>query len=472
MKRREFLGFAALAAGVPACAPLNDRARGPKKVIVLGAGLAGLVAGYELAQAGHDVAILEARSRPGGRVHTLREPFADGQYAESGALFVQANHDLTLRYVRRFGLSLEPAVPPFEARLYYVRGQRVVVNRGGKVEWPFELTPQEKQHGRAGLWDKYIREPAAALRDGVHADALDRMSGADFLRWRGASPEAVALLRIGYLDMFGDGIESYSALQMLQRVAHAQPALLRYAIRGGADLLPKAFAARLAGRILYDSPIVRIEPGETSASVVVGRQGAHQRLMADHVVCTIPFSILRRIEVSRPFTPQKARAIAELPYTSVVRVFLQFRRRAWTAENLYFLTTTDLPMKWIFEHTVNQSGRRGILEAQALGADARRLSAMPEAERIEFALSQLEKVFPGMRSDYECGTSKCWDEDPWARGAFAYFQPGQMFSLLPHLARPEGRVHFAGDHTSTWSGWMQGAIDSGLRAAREVSEAA
>jgi monoamine oxidase len=97
---------------------------------------------------------------------------------------------------------------------------------------------------------------------------------------------------------------------------------------------------------------------------------------------------------------------------------------------------------------------------------------MPEHERIEVALSQVEQVFPGARKHYERGASKSWDEDPWARGAFSYFRPGEMMPFVAQLPRPEGRVHFAGDHTSLWSGWMQGAIESGRRAAREVSEAA
>src|SRR5262249_32270761 len=126
------------------------------------------------------------------------------------------------------------------------------------------------------------------------------------------------------------------------------------------------------------------------------------------------------------------------------------------------------PMKWVFDHTLNQPSPRGILEAQAAGPEARRVTAMPESARTAFALSELEKVFPAIGDDFERSASKCWDEDPWARGAFAYFRPGQMHTLLPHIARPEGRIHFAGEHTSPWAGWMQGALHSGLRAAREV----
>lgn len=489
MKRREFLGLAALAAAsLPACSPLDagagkrslaERSGAPGKVIVLGAGLAGLAAGDALAQAGHEVTVLEASTRAGGRVRTLREPFADGQHAEAGALFVPNNHELTRSTLKRFGLSLEPATPLFEARLFYVRGRRVITSWGTKVQWPFDLMPEERALGRPGMWDKYLVAALGALGEvtgpGWPSDslleALDRMSVSEFLRSRGASAEAVALLRVGYLDMFADGIDSYSALQMLQRLALTQTARQRYMVSGGTDLLPQAFAARLAPRIRYASPVVRIEPGETSASVVIRKDGRQEKLTAAHVVCTIPFAVLRRIEISRPFSPQKTRAIEELPYTSTACVFLQFRRKAWTAENLFVQTTTDLPVKSVFEHTVNQPGRRGILEAQVFGAESRRLSLMPEDERIDFALSQLEQVFPGLRADYERGASKCWDDDPWARGAFAYFRPGQMRSFLPHLARAEGKVHFAGDHTSAWSGWMQGALESGLRAAREIIQA-
>src|SRR5437773_10936236 len=124
MNRWEFLGGVALAAAsVSGCASLGARATpdsppaqtsAQRKVVILGAGLAGLVAAHELTQAGHDVTILEARARPGGRVHTLREPFSDGLHAEAGALFIPSNHSLTLKYANFFSLTLRPN-PPLSA---------------------------------------------------------------------------------------------------------------------------------------------------------------------------------------------------------------------------------------------------------------------------------------------------------------------------------------------------------------------
>ena len=96
---------------------------------------------------------------------------------------------------------------------------------------------------------------------------------------------------------------------------------------------------------------------------------------------------------------------------------------------------------------------------------------MREGERIYSSLALVEKVLPRVRGEFEVGATKCWDEDEWARGAYAWYRPGQMATLLPHVARPEGRIHFAGEHASSLFGWMQGAFESGNRAAREINDA-
>jgi monoamine oxidase len=95
---------------------------------------------------------------------------------------------------------------------------------------------------------------------------------------------------------------------------------------------------------------------------------------------------------------------------------------------------------------------------------------MSEEQRSSFAAVEVNRVMPGLQDVYETGMSKCWDDDEWARGAFAFCLPGQATTLTPAVARVEGRIHFAGEHTSALTGWMQGALESGLRAAREVNE--
>jgi monoamine oxidase len=244
-----------------------------------------------------------------------------------------------------------------------------------------------------------------------------------------------------------------------------------YTIRGGTDLLPKALAARLASRIRYGSPAIKIEQDARGVRVTYLQSGAHETITADYLVCTLPFSILKDIEISPPFSSAKQRAISELPYTSAARVYLQSRNEFWTREGLGISAYTDLPIMAIVNSTLNQRGTRGILDSYMAGEHARRVTEMKEAERLSFTLNEVKKVYPGIRKNFEGGTSVCWDEDRWARGAYAWFKPGQMTEHLPHIARPEGRIHFAGEHASSWPGWMQGAFQSGHRAAREINEA-
>jgi monoamine oxidase len=157
---------------------------------------------------------------------------------------------------------------------------------------------------------------------------------------------------------------------------------------------------------------------------------------------------------------------------SVSKIFLQSKNRFWAREGLSGFATTDLPISEVWDVTYNQPGTRGILQALPMSLHSRRVTGMSEKERIDFALEQVATIFPGMREHFESGVTKCWEEDEWARGAWCYYKPGQFSWLLPHVARPEARIHFAGEHTSIWlGGWMQGALESGNRVAREVNDA-
>src|SRR5262249_12449571 len=166
--RREFWKQSAAASAALVASPLRSISKisnrigvtaTPKKVVIVGAGLAGLSAAYELNQAGHDVTILEARSRPGGRVCTLREPFSDGLVAEAGAENVYDNHHWTMKYIKLLGVELDTGQPrPDLGSIYYVRGKRLEIRRGQIPDWPFNLTADERALGRGGMWTKYVLE--------------------------------------------------------------------------------------------------------------------------------------------------------------------------------------------------------------------------------------------------------------------------------------------------------------------------
>src|SRR5262245_51833543 len=291
--------------------PLTPAGR-PRRVLVLGAGLAGLCAAYELTQAGHDVTVLEARDRAGGRVRTLREPLADGLHAEAGATFLPAAHRYPMYYARRFGLPLLPHRHGPAGLVYFLRGRHLDPRAPSLRDWPLDLTDEEREGGLRGLARTYLspvvdRLAALGPPDEPPADLawLDSCSLGEYLRGRGASAAAVELLALGTMELVGDGPDTVSAFLLLRDLAAFRRDPLSYAIAGGNDRLPDAFARRLAGRIRYGHPVVAItQNGREAAAVVEGPEG-RRRFRADYLVCALPFSVLRGIDVSPPLSGLK-----------------------------------------------------------------------------------------------------------------------------------------------------------------------
>src|SRR5262249_17808509 len=162
----------------------------------------------------------------------------------------------------------------------------------------------------------------------------------------------------------------------------------------------------------------------------------------------------------------------QLLLTPVTRTYLQFRSRVWEQSSQDGYGITDLEIQNTYSPTLTQAGQRGILTSYTGGQNALDLGQLPEKKRQHVVLKGLEGLFGGVTSQFELGTSQIWQSDPFARGAYTYFQPGQMTSLLPVAQRVEGLIHFAGEHTSAWHGWMNGALESGNRAAAEINQAA
>lgn len=452
------------------------RADVAKKVVIIGAGLAGLAAAYELSQAGHDVTILEARTRPGGRVYTLRGQFADGLYAEAGATNVFDVHNWTIRYARLHGVALDPVTAPAGAPIFHVKGKRIVIKPNTPVDWPMQLKGDEQGLTRGQLWNKYVAPVLKEIGDPEAVDwppaslkKYDEVSFVQFLRDRGASPGAISILRLGWVDLLGEGSDVMSALDVLREALPRSLEKEVYVIRGGSDALPQAMAAKLDRRIRYGCAVARIEQDDRGARVVYSQNGANETIACQFVVCAIPFSVLRDVKFSPPVSRQKQQAIDNLGNTSVVRVFLQTSQRFWLEQGLSGTATTDLPIMLAFDKAAYQPGTRGLLETYVAGRQARKLAAISAGERLSFTVNQLEMVHPAIRKHFEGGTSVCWDNEQWSRGGYAWFRPGEMTGLLRHITSPEGRIHFAGDHTSPAPGWMNGALQSGNRAAREVA---
>ena len=348
----------------------------PLQVVVVGAGLSGLVAAYELSRAGHEVTVLEARERVGGRVLTLRAPFAAGHWAEAGAARIRPEHDLTLGYARHFGLELDRFYPEDGLFLRFQAGARATVPPGSFLsEWP------------------------------------------DFVK-----------------------------------------------IRGGTDRLPAAFAAELGNRVVTTARVTEIVAG-TAASTTAGDGRTY---LSDRVLVTVPVPLLSTIRFSPALSAAKTEAMnGGFGYQSATRVFVRFRSRFWEAEGLNGWGTTDWPEE-LWHPTWDLSGPEGVLLTYVRGARATELDALDHDARVSRLLAHWEEFLPGASTHAAAGTSHSWQRDPWSRAAWAEPTPTQDAQLGAALARAEGPLHFAGEHVSAARGWMNGAIESGLRAAMEI----
>ncbi|MCG5218682.1 flavin monoamine oxidase family protein [Streptosporangium sp. KLBMP 9127] len=449
-----------------------------KRVLVIGAGMAGLVAAYELMRQGHEPIVLEAQQRVGGRVLTLRG-FAPGLYAEAGAMRIPRVHDLTLAYCARFGLALRPFVMGNPDTLAYIQGVRTTMrelNRNpGIID--FGLAAHERGRTYEDLWstatqeihDLYAQEGENAL-DRIFTE-YDRYSIRSFLRERGFSEGAIELY--GVMSFREANLNAAVIEQFREIIGRAFEDMQE--IEGGADRLPTAFYQELKSHIRFGHEVIAIEQDDRSVTLQVRTGHGKITLTGDYAICTVPFSVLRDIETRPAFSRRKQRAIRELNYNASTKILFQVRRPFWEQTDgiVGGTTVTDLPIRRICypSHRVEGDDRSIMLASYTWGQDALRWGAMPPHKRVEQALEDVAKIHPEIHEHFEFGLTHAWYDDPYAAGAFALFEPHQQTNLHDAIIAEEGRVHFAGEHCSLWHAWIEGALESGISAARAVHEA-
>jgi monoamine oxidase len=475
LDRRGFLQASLLAAAGLTLARAPLRAAQPQRVAVVGAGIAGLVAAYELMRAGHTVSVFEASARAGGRVRTRRDAFGDGLYVEEGAVAFGDGYTLLRQYIEQFALPLteaSPIDPQPSADVYYVSGKRFLTAPGKEPDWPYALSAQERQLGLNGLWEQHLRpvqgslaEPFSAGSINHAARKLDALTINDLVHKQGATDAAVLLLgrrRLGY------DFDHVSALQDLVWERFLARSGRWSRLRDGNDRLPEAFAQRLGARLHYGAELRSLTQDRKAVRLGIAHEGTLAQVEVDRAVIAIPFSVLRHVELDNSFSSAKRSVVAGLRYESATHVYLHTRSRFWKRASLSGFAITDLPIGNVLDACQGQPGAAGILCTAQFAAPSRQATAMTAEERVRWSRENVTRVFPEMAQEFVAGRSVCWDSEPFARGAWAYYAPREMHTMFPHVATPEKRVHFAGEHTASVC-FMEGAAHSGARAAGEIS---
>ncbi len=450
----------------------------PKKVVIVGAGLAGLSAGYELKRAGHTPVILEAQQRVGGRVYTLREPFTEGLYAEAGAMRIPRAHSLTMAYIEKFGLKTNDFTMDNPNAYYYIGGRkmRAAEAQANPLLMGFDISHREVGKTSSQMYMEALK-PLLDLLESEGDSAweqitarYDQYSTREFLELNGWSE--------GMIEMFGllanqESVMNSSFLELFREDAGNYYTNM-IEIEGGTDRLPYAFFPELKDNIRFGAKMIAIDQSPQDVTIHYQTPAGRFSESGDYAIITVPFPVLRHVEVLKPFARAKNRAIRQLHYDASAKILFQCRRRFWEEDDGIFGggTITDLPIRNLYypDHG-RETGRGVILASYTWSEDAQRWGSLKAEERIVQALEDVAEIHPQITQEFEVGASWMWHDDEFAGGAFALFDPGQQTLLHDDIIKPEGRIHFAGEHASLYHAWIQGAFESGLRAAIDVHRA-
>ncbi len=443
-----------------------------KRIAILGAGIAGLTAGLLLEEAGHDVTILEAQNRLGGRIYTSRD-FAGNMYGEFGAMRFPQQHHLAQHLIReRFKLATQPFPMYDQDTFIYLQGQAVRRSEFKTDMFDFDLPA----HETGKLPDELLREAVQPLIDIMEAEEqgtawpkviaqYDKYSLIGFLKERQLSDEALSM--IGPLF----NLEGRFHFSLTEWFAHYYDNVfgdLVYLV-DGSEALPRAFEPYLMDKIRLGAEVQAIDQQGDRVEVQYRAGRQTHSLVADECIVTIPFTLLRHVEITG-LDPAKWYAIRNSYYGRAHKIIMQFSDRWWQRkyEITHGLTVTDLAIRNVVYTPAGQDYRfqKGVLIASyGWGQDSMAYSPLPEEQRIAQALEDLAKIHPEARDTFEFGLSKDWALDPYAGGIGPLFRPFEMSGkFYRDLIRPVNRLWFANDACDQrHRRWIEGSITSATK---------
>ena len=441
-------------------------------VCVIGAGYAGLIAARQLRRAGHEVVVLEARDRVGGRVWT--QHFEDGTPADFGGTWIGTGHDRIYALAREFGIATYPT---------FVDGENVIV-KDGKAHCYEGLIPSVDPLAVASLFLAIKRlnwlarsVPPDAPWKARRARAWDATTIAAWLDAPSTllTPMAKKMLRTMLTEIFTSDLAEVSLLHLLFEIrsfgsleyfSTIEGGAQQDLVTGGAQTIAERIAADLGDAVSLESPVRRITQTEGAVEVVSDRLTVKAR----RAIVTVPPPVQARIDYDPPLPPDRTQLIQRMPTGAVVRAVIEWDEPFWRADGLTGETVDfDSPIAASIDASP-LGGERGVISTYAFGPAARQVARLAPTERRRVFLDALTtRLGPKAATPAEY-REYTWQADPWAGGAiFAHFPPGVLTALGHALRRPTGRIHWAGTETATlWMGCIEGAVHSGERAALEA----
>jgi monoamine oxidase len=447
----------------------------PKSIVIVGAGLAGLSCGFELSQAGHQVTIVEAKRRIGGRVFSSNGDksieFISGKNIEFGAELIGSNHPRWMHYAELFQLELQDVTEEIDLEMSVVLdGKRLTKSEANSLWEELEDTIDllNLKASSVDAWEPW---------NSPQATQLDSQSVGAFIRMADLSGLAKKVLDLSLMSDNGQLTEQQSLLAMLAQIKGG--GLERfwtesevYRCRGGNDQLASALATRIGTEnILLGKPVVEARTHDQGVGVILA-DGTE--LQADCLVITVSPKVWSKIAIS-PALP----SVLKPQLGTNTKYFALVKDRFWASGpdpvSQYGLGNGLLQMTW--EGTDNQSpdqlDQPAVVVGFSGGPSCQKLSSFSDQERDSALNDELDKFYPGFQNKFIKSTFMDWPTEPWTLASYSFPAPGQVTQQGPMLVSPlnDGRIYLAGEYTChAFVGYMEGALQSGYRVAKQVVE--
>ena len=483
--------------------PQLDGTKPGTRVLVLGAGLAGMLAAYELRKAGYDVRILEYQARSGGRNISLRGGdtlvelggylqkvgFAPGNYLNPGPWRIPHHHRAILHYCQAFGVALEPFIEVnHNAFLHTAK------SFGGTPQRYRDVLSDFTGHA-AELLAKAINQKAldTTITKDEKQDLLDAMQGwglrdknyqyrvgnlsssrRGFAKAEGGGPDGapVPSALLSGAEIMRSGLWEWLSFQMTHEMQTTmfQPV-------GGMDMIGKAFARQIAGLVTHHAQVRKLRQDERGVTVTYidhARGGAVTEATADYCVCTIPLSVLSQLDIQVSTAMQQA--VTAVPYLSSVKIGLEFKRRFWEEDEAIYggISFTDQQITQISypSHGYLSRGPAVLLGGYMFGAPAYDFAGMTPEERVKTALAQGSVLHKQYRDEFRSGVGVAWSRMPWILGCCAEWSEETRRAHYKTLTTMDNRIVIAGEHASYVGCWQEGALLSSLDAVTQLHQRA
>lgn len=419
------------------------------KILVVGAGLAGLVVTYRLRQAGVAVDLIEARDRPGGRVLTIPHALGTGIAAEIGGEAFDSDHVASLTLAQAFGLpimDLWPVIPNVSDTLFWA----------GQYGDGAALTAEFSARLRARSSDfQVVQQLIATAQVTLEGKALDALPIPTYLKRIGASPELQAFVSLAYTIKYGLDAEQQSCLNLLCFFREQQDCESlfgysdeRFYLRGGNSQLPQALAAELADCLQLNTPLKALEETpEGGYWATFGQGEAVTKCLYDRVVLTLPFTVLRQIPLRVRLSARKRRVIEQLGTNQAIKLITAYQGKPWRSHSSDGLVYTDLPFQHCWEASDSLlTEAEGLMVAYPGGGMGQELAQMDLARATQTTRDQLDQVWPGMAAAALPGDGlrSAWGTDPHSLGGYTCYRVGEWSLFFGSEAPREGNLFLRG----------------------------